>query len=34
MEFRGVLGNAEAVRDFLVAQAGGEHLEDFTFAPG
>jgi hypothetical protein len=34
MEFRGVLGNAEAVRDFLVAQAGGEHLEDFPFAPG
>src|SRR5882724_767383 len=34
MEFRGVLGNAEAVRDFFVAQAGGEHLEDFPFAPG
>ena len=32
VKFGGVIGNVELKGDFLVAEAGGEHLEDFFFA--
>src|SRR6266478_8197142 len=34
VELGGVVGDVEAGGDFLVGEAGGEHLQDFAFAAG
>src|SRR5712664_836551 len=34
VELGGVVGDVEAGGDFLVGQAGGEHLQDFALAAG